>query len=90
MWELGLVSEVEKILSFGYSKELNSLNTVGYKETIKYIEKKYSQDTAISEIQKNTRHYAKRQLTWFRKIPDIQFIKPNKIISEIIKKYQDI
>ncbi|MDR0926650.1 MAG: tRNA (adenosine(37)-N6)-dimethylallyltransferase MiaA [Ignavibacteria bacterium] len=67
MWEDGLVDETESVLNMGYSPTLNSLNTVGYKETIVYLNGDMSLDTAISEIQKNTRHYAKRQLTWLRK-----------------------
>jgi len=84
MWEMGLVFETEKILSLGYSKTLNSLNTVGYKEVIKYLDGEFTKDIAISELKKNTRHYAKRQITWFRKIPNIRFVKPDKLISEII------
>ncbi|MCT4630715.1 tRNA (adenosine(37)-N6)-dimethylallyltransferase MiaA [Winogradskyella sp.] len=60
----GLVEEVEKLIPF---KDLNALNTVGYKELFQYFEGNYSLDFAISEIKKNTRRFAKRQLTWFRK-----------------------
>lgn len=63
----GLVKEVESILYQGYSKTLNSLNSVGYKEIIAYIKNEISLETAISLIKRNTRRYAKRQLTWFRK-----------------------
>jgi tRNA dimethylallyltransferase len=47
----------------GYSATLNSLNTVGYKEVISYLNGEISQDKAIEEIKKNTRRYAKRQIT---------------------------
>lgn len=66
MWEMGLVKETEQILSMGYSENINALNTVGYKEVLSYLRGEISKDTAINEIQKNTRHYAKRQLTWNR------------------------
>ncbi|MDP3149189.1 MAG: tRNA (adenosine(37)-N6)-dimethylallyltransferase MiaA [Ignavibacteria bacterium] len=63
----GLVEEVESILKLGYSGSLNSLNSVGYKEIIAYLKNEVSLEEAISLIKRNTRRYAKRQLTWFRK-----------------------
>ncbi|PKL81692.1 MAG: tRNA (adenosine(37)-N6)-dimethylallyltransferase MiaA [Ignavibacteriae bacterium HGW-Ignavibacteriae-3] len=63
----GLVDEVKQILDMGYNKNINSLNTVGYKEIISYLENEISLDRAIELIKRNTRRYAKRQLTWFRK-----------------------
>lgn len=89
MWQNGLVQETEKVLKLGYSKTLNSLNTVGYKETIAFLRGKFSEEEAISEIQKNTRHYAKRQLTWFRKVAEIKFLqgKPNEISNQILQNY---
>jgi len=63
----GLVDEVKSILTRGYSETLNSLNSVGYKEIIAYLKNEISLETAISLIKRNTRRYAKRQLTWFRK-----------------------
>lgn len=72
MWENGLVSETKKLLEMGYSPELNSMNTVGYKEALDYINGKVDDSTAIKEFQKNTRHYAKRQITWFNQIDFIR------------------
>ena len=66
MIEDGLVDEVIGILNDGYDKNLNSLNTVGYKEIISYLEKEITLSRAIEIIKRNTRRYAKRQLTWFR------------------------
>jgi tRNA dimethylallyltransferase len=74
MIELGLVDEVASLLNRGYSKNLNSLNTVGYKELITYLDKEISLDRAIELIKRNTRHYAKRQLTWFRKDNRIKWL----------------
>lgn len=65
MIESGLVKEVEDILNEGYNKSLNSLNTFGYKEIISYLNNDISLDRAIELIKRNTRHYAKRQMTWF-------------------------
>lgn len=91
MWDSGLPEETESILDKGYSPELNSLNTVGYKESIKYLKNELSKEEAIIEIQKNTRRYAKRQMTWFRKTNDINWFDAGKqdfrkkIIEQIIR-----
>ena len=65
MMEDGLVTETETVLSMGFDKELNSLNTVGYKEIISYMENEISLNRAVELIKRNTRRFAKRQLTWF-------------------------
>ncbi|MGK9477841.1 tRNA (adenosine(37)-N6)-dimethylallyltransferase MiaA [Melioribacter sp. OK-6-Me] len=74
----GLVNEVKRILNMGYSEELNSLNTVGYKEIISYLNNKLSFEDAIRLIKRNTRRYAKRQMTWFRKDERIEWLKVEK------------
>ncbi len=58
----------------GFNKKVNALNTVGYKEIIEYLDKKISLERAIELIKRNTRHYAKRQLTWFRKDERVKWI----------------
>ena len=73
MIENGLIDEVKNILNKGYDKNLNSLNTVGYKEIIQHLDGEFSLERAIDLIKRNTRHYAKRQLTWFRKDKRIQW-----------------
>jgi tRNA dimethylallyltransferase len=67
MMEKGLLEEVKSLLPY---RMLNALQTVGYKELFDYIDGHCSLDEAVSLIQQNSRHYAKRQLTWFRKQPD--------------------
>ncbi|MCX7880137.1 MAG: tRNA (adenosine(37)-N6)-dimethylallyltransferase MiaA [Ignavibacteria bacterium] len=86
MWSLGLVEEVRRILDMGYSPSLNSLNTVGYKETIDYIFNKISELFAIEQIKKNTRNYAKRQITWFRKVLNIKWfnIENRNLINQVL------
>jgi len=64
MMEDGLLEEAKKLWPH---KKLNALNTVGYKELFQYLEGKIDLETALSEIKKNTRRFAKRQMTWFRK-----------------------
>ncbi|MCF7803183.1 MAG: tRNA (adenosine(37)-N6)-dimethylallyltransferase MiaA [Candidatus Marinimicrobia bacterium] len=66
MIEDGLVEEVMEILEKGYTGEENALQTVGYQEIIEYLRDEISMEEAVSEIQKNSRRYAKRQMTWFR------------------------
>lgn len=73
MIEYGLVEEVKSILNAGYSKTLNALNTVGYKEIIQYLENEIPLDKAIDLIKRNTRRYAKRQMTWFNADKRIQW-----------------
>lgn len=72
MMEQGLLEEVSSLLPF---KKLNALQTVGYSELFDHLDGKHSLGEAIEKIKLNTRHYAKRQLTWFRKDPDIKWIK---------------
>lgn len=68
MWQNGLLDETQKLLDMGYGKELNSMNTVGYKEVIQFFEKELTENEAIEKFKKVTRNYAKRQITWFRRI----------------------
>lgn len=92
MIEKGLVDEVNNILDRGYSKDINALNTVGYKEIISFLENEITLEYAIELIKRNTRRYAKRQMTWFRKTEGINWIECNanttkeEIISTILKK----
>jgi len=92
MINTGLINEVKALLDAGYSAGLNALNTVGYKEIIAFLNDEMDKETAISEIQKNTRRFAKRQMTWFRKFaPDhwISYCKePN--LSDIVEKAKKI
>jgi tRNA dimethylallyltransferase len=81
MIEQGLIKEVQNLLPF---KNLNSLNTVGYKEIFDYLDHKVDLAQAIENIKTNTRRYAKRQITWFKKDPEFQWYEPNNTI-EIFK-----
>jgi len=77
MIENGLIEEVKSVLEKGYSKSLNSLNTVGYKEIIQYLDHEISLDKAIELIKRNTRRYAKRQMTWFNADKRIEWYQIN-------------
>ncbi|MBX2931322.1 MAG: tRNA (adenosine(37)-N6)-dimethylallyltransferase MiaA [Chitinophagaceae bacterium] len=75
MMQNGLLDEVKQLLPY---EQLNALQSVGYKELFDYLHNKYSLQEAINEIKKNTRHYAKRQLTWFKKDDTIQWFQPQQ------------
>lgn len=88
MLENGLLNEAKSLFSF---KNLNALQTVGYKELFAYLENKIFLERAIEEIKKNTRRYAKRQMTWFRKDKSIKWFLSNekkKIIDFLNKNLQ--
>ncbi len=93
MIEQGLVDEVKNILASGFSKNINALNTVGYKEIISYLEGEITLERAVELIKRNTRRFAKRQMTWFRKTKEINWfdcdenISPKQIASQILKKF---
>lgn len=81
MLEQGLLGEVEQLISH---KHLNALNTVGYKEFFSYFDQQLSLEEATELLKKNTRNFAKRQLTWFRKDKSTIWFEPSdfeKIIS---------
>ncbi|MBC3848016.1 tRNA (adenosine(37)-N6)-dimethylallyltransferase MiaA [Winogradskyella echinorum] len=78
----GLLNEVEALIPH---KDLNALNTVGYKELFEYFEGNSTLDFAISEIKKNTRRFAKRQLTWFRKDDSIKWFDYKTEVKTIIE-----
>ncbi|MDO5968839.1 tRNA (adenosine(37)-N6)-dimethylallyltransferase MiaA [Flavivirga aquimarina] len=83
MMQEGLLDEVKSLVPF---KDLNALNTVGYKELFNYLNDEWSLDFAISEIKKNTRRFAKRQLTWFKKNEGTLWFDYKAPIDEVIKK----
>ena len=72
----GWVKEVEEILALGFSEEVKPLNSVGYKEILAHLSGKMTLENAKQEIQKKTRHYAKRQITWLRKFPNLHWLEP--------------
>lgn len=73
MIEAGLVEEVRRLLDQGYSPSLTSMQGLGYKELIPYLYGEITLEKAIQDIKKRTRHFAKRQLSWFRRMKEIQW-----------------
>jgi tRNA dimethylallyltransferase len=74
MVENGLVEEVKSLLNMGYSKNLVSMQGIGYKEIILYLEGNITLEEAVEMIKQETRRFAKRQLTWFRREKEVTFI----------------
>ncbi len=85
MVQEGLVDEAKQLWQY---KHLNALQTVGYKELFNYFEKQCSLDDAISEIKKNTRRFAKRQLTWFKRNEQTHWINYTTALPEIIEQIE--
>jgi len=89
MFKDGFIEEVKILRDMGYKEDLNSMQGLGYKQINKYLNGVYSEEEAISLIKIETRHYAKRQMTWFQnKIKNIQWIdldetSENEVISKI-------
>lgn len=78
----GLLDEVKQLQS---KQHLNALNTVGYSELFKYLNGEWTLEFAISEIKKNSRRFAKRQLTWFKKDPNITWFEFSDTLAHIIQ-----
>lgn len=75
----GLIDEVKALLDMGYSPELPAMKGHGYRELCEYFLGKISLDKAVEAIKRDTRHYAKRQITWFKKWIDIEWFHPDKV-----------
>lgn len=90
MLDHGLVAEVQKLLEVGYSRDLNPMQGLGYRQIIDYLDGKITLDEAARLIARDTRHYAKRQYTWFLRDSNIRWFDVSKegkqkIISNIIQ-----
>lgn len=82
MIERGLIQEVKNLKELGFTSEMQSMQGIGYKEILYYLESKMSLEEAIDKIKQGSRNYAKRQLTWFRKDPRAKFIDKDTFESE--------
>ncbi len=95
MVEQGLFKEVENLLEMGLQEEDISMKGIGYKEIIAFFDGVYTKEEAIDKIKQNTRHLAKRQMTWFRRYDDMHWINVSELgeegawdkISLLISKY---
>ena len=89
----GLIAEVESLLAAGYARDSVALRSFGYKELIAYLDEKCTYLEAIEQLKQNTRRFAKRQLTWFRKDTRIEWVDRNStpdIVAHLLEKIGDI
>ncbi|MBI1912202.1 MAG: tRNA (adenosine(37)-N6)-dimethylallyltransferase MiaA [Deltaproteobacteria bacterium] len=89
MMEEGLLEETRRLLGMGYSSCLKPMCALGYKEMCNFIAGEYNLEKAVEELKKNTRHYAKRQITWFKKDNEIRWFHPDgkKDIINLVKEF---
>ena len=83
----GLIKEVKGLYEF---KNLSALNTIGYSEVFKYIDGKFSKDECVNEIKKNTRRYAKRQLTWFKSMKEVKWMSDKYDLKKVIEHIEHL
>ena len=89
----GLVAEVESLLAAGYARDTVALRSFGYKELIGYLDGNCTYLEAVEQLKRNTRRFAKRQLTWFRKDTRIEWIDRNStldIVTHLLEKIRGI
>ena len=96
MMEEGLEEEVKKLLEMNIDRSATSMQGLGYREMLGYLDGEYNLERAVYLIKRNTRHFAKRQLTWFRREKDVRWIDKRefdrddeRILEEMIRIYKD-
>lgn len=95
MFNLGLVDEVKWLLNYGVNQDAQSLKGIGYKEILPYLNNLYDLETAIYKIKLNTRHYAKRQITYFKSTNGLEWINKVEIgdywyiANKLIQKWME-
>ena len=82
----GLIDEVKSLVDLGLNDTHQSMTGIGYKEVLSYINNQITLDESIDLIKQNTRHYAKRQITWFKKVPTLNWVDlTNGLTEEILQ-----
>lgn len=96
MVEQGLIEEVQKLKNMGYTKNMVSMQGLGYKEILTYLDGDYTLDEALYVLKRDTRHFAKRQLTWFKREKDVIWVNKNefnydndKILAYMLEKFYE-
>ena len=82
MMEQGLLDEVKILKSKGYRRDMVSMQGLGYKELLDYLDGAYSLEEAVRILKRDTRHFAKRQLTWFRRERDVTWVEKDRFHYE--------
>jgi tRNA dimethylallyltransferase len=85
----GLVDEVNMLLGRGYSEDLKSMQSIGYRHMVDFIKGRITWEEAVRTLKRDTRRYAKRQMTWFKADPEIVWAEPEQLgyIKRLIKKF---
>lgn len=87
MIERGFRQEVKELMEMGYGPELKPMQSLGYKQMVQFLSKKIGWDEAVSQMKRDTRHFAKRQWTWFKTDPEVCWrdasIEQEKVLQEI-------
>ena len=94
----GLVEEVQALLRAGFDPSLQALQTIGYREVTGYLDANYNRREMARLIKRNTRRYAKRQLTWFRRYPDFEWIRVpashsepcSEVVARVLSTYKGV
>jgi len=93
MMEQGLVEEVKRLRAMGCSRQMVSMQGLGYKEILAYLEGEYSLEAAVYILKRDTRHFAKRQLTWFKREREVRWLNlpdfdndREKILAHIVQE----
>lgn len=91
MLDQGLLGEVEQLLKKGYSTDLKSMQSLGYRHMAEYLTGKITWDEAVNTMKRDTRRYAKRQLTWFKADPEIRWYTKDRVeeIRKEIRSFLD-
>ncbi|MEK9172858.1 MAG: tRNA dimethylallyltransferase, partial [Nitrospirota bacterium] len=86
--EDGLLEETRELLARGYDETLGSMKALGYRQMTGYVKGRYEWDEAVRRLQRDTRHFAKRQLTWFRNDPFVHWltIEEDELVEQIAKR----
>ena len=89
MIEQGLLKEVTDLVGKGYSMDLKSMQSIGYRHMAMFIRQEVSFDEAVRLLKRDTRRYAKRQFTWFKKEPGIIWVAPSEIekAKDLVKEF---
>ena len=92
MLEQGLLTEIEKLLSMGIPKKCTAMQDIGYKEFLGYLDGQCSLEEAANLLKQSSRHYAKRQLTWFRRNPNMHWLvrKEGETTREILIRARQV
>ncbi len=87
MLKQGLVDETKQLLEEGFDRNLQAFNTVGYKQAIQFLDGEISKDQMVKDMKTATRRYAKRQITWLRRWPFVDWINMHELIKKEAVRY---